>query len=246
MKKVLSRIMRDRTIHVRPFMEQRNKIAIIVAGGSGSRMGSTIPKQFLELSGKPVLWHTVNAFVSAFSDIRIVLVLPEVHFGYVEPWLHEFNTAANVTLVKGGETRFHSVKNGLQEVKTPSVVFVHDGVRPLISTSLIRSCYETALAKGSAIPVIDMKDSIRQVEGEGNKAVDREQFKIIQTPQTFLSEWLLPAFELPYDPLFTDEATVVERQGHRVHLVPGEEANIKITRPLDLTIASALLKEKDL
>lgn len=226
-------------------MEQRKKIAIIVAGGSGTRMGSAVPKQFLELSGKPVLWHTVNAFANAFADIQIVLVLPEAHFDYVKPWLHEFNTVTAVTLVKGGDTRFHSVKNGLNEVKTPAVVFVHDGVRPLISTVLIRSCYEAALEKGSAIPVIDMKDSIRQLEGEGNKAVDREQFKIIQTPQTFLSEWLLPAFSLPYDPLFTDEATVVERQGHRVHLVPGEEANIKITRPLDLTIASALLKERN-
>jgi len=225
-------------------MEQRKKIAIIVAGGSGTRMGSAVPKQFLELSGKPVLWHTVNAFAGAFPDIHIVLVLPEAHFDYVRPWLPDFDTRAAVTLVKGGETRFHSVKNGLNEVKTPAVVFVHDGVRPLISTALIRSCYEAALEKGSAIPVIDMKDSIRQLEGEGNKAVDREQFKIIQTPQTFLSEWLLPAFSLPYDPLFTDEATVVERQGHRVHLVPGEEANIKITRPLDLTIASALLKER--
>lgn len=226
-------------------MEQRKKIAIIVAGGSGTRMGSAVPKQFLELSGKPVLWHTVNAFVTAFSDIHIVLVLPEPHFDYVKPWLHEFSTGAVVTLVKGGETRFHSVKNGLNEVKEPAVVFVHDGVRPLISTALIHSCYEAALSTGSAIPVIDMKDSIRQIEGEQNKAVDREQFKIIQTPQTFLSEWLLPAFSLPYDPLFTDEATVVERQGHRVHLVPGEEANIKITRPLDLTIASALLKERN-
>jgi 2-C-methyl-D-erythritol 4-phosphate cytidylyltransferase len=226
-------------------MEQRKKIAIIVAGGSGTRMGSAVPKQFLELSGKPVLWHTVNAFATAFSDIHIVLVLPEAHFDYVKPWLHEFSTGAALTLVKGGETRFHSVKNGLNEVKEPAVVFVHDGVRPLISTTLIRSCYESALLQGSAIPVIDMKDSIRQIAGEGNKAVDREQFKIIQTPQTFLSEWLLSAFSLPYDPLFTDEATVVERQGHRVHLVPGEEANIKITRPLDLTIASALLKERN-
>jgi len=225
-------------------MQQRTKIAIIVAGGSGTRMGSTVPKQFLELSGKPVLWHTVNAFISAYADMQIVLVLPEAHFDYVKPWLHEFHTGRPVTLVKGGETRFHSVKNGLAEVKEPAVVFVHDGVRPLISTALIRACYETALEQGSAIPVIDMKDSIRQVEGMENKAVNREQFKIIQTPQTFLSEWLLPAFSLPYDPLFTDEATVIERQGHRVHLVPGEEANIKITRPLDLIIASALLNER--
>lgn len=222
-------------------MEQRKKIAIIVAGGSGSRMGSTIPKQFMELAGKPVLWHTVNAFAAAYKDMRIVLVLPEAHFSYVEQWLQDFNSAAAVTLVKGGETRFHSVRNGLEQVQEPAVVFVHDGVRPLVSTALIQRCYETTLMHGSAIPVIDMKDSIREIADESNKAVDRERFKIIQTPQTFLSEWLLPAFALPYDPLFTDEATVVERQGHPIQLVQGEESNLKITRPLDLVIAGALL-----
>lgn len=226
-----------------PYMETRRKIAIIVAGGSGTRMGSAIPKQFLELAGKPVLWHTVHSFVCAYSDMEIVLVLPEAHFDYVMPWLGEFNTASPVILVRGGETRFHSVKNGLQQVNGPAVVFVHDGVRPLVSTSLIKACYEAALVQGSAIPVIDMKDSIRETDGRVNRAVDREKYKIIQTPQTFLSEWLLPAFALPYDPLFTDEATVVERQGHSIQLVPGEDSNIKITRPLDLTIAGALLKD---
>ena len=221
-------------------MESRKKIAIIVAGGSGTRMGSTIPKQFLELAGKPVLWHTVNAFAKAYADMEIVLVLPEAHFSYVAAWLPDFAHRA-VTLVAGGDTRFHSVKNGLAQVQEPAVVFVHDGVRPLASTDLINRCYETALAHGSAIPATDMKDSIRETGEGGNKAVDRDRFKIIQTPQTFLSELILPAFALPYDPLFTDEATVVERQGHRIQLVPGEEANIKITRPLDLVIASTLL-----
>jgi 2-C-methyl-D-erythritol 4-phosphate cytidylyltransferase len=215
------------------------KVAIIVAGGSGTRMGSTVPKQFLELAGKPVLWHTVTAFVKAYSDIQIILVLPEIHFSYVSGWLPEF---AGITVIKGGETRFHSVKNGLDQVKEPAVIFVHDGVRPLVSTTLIRGCYEAAIVSGSAIPAIDMKDSIREVNDTGNKAVNRESFKIIQTPQTFLSELILPAFALPYDPLFTDEATVVERQGHSIRLVPGEEANIKITRPLDLIVADALLR----
>jgi 2-C-methyl-D-erythritol 4-phosphate cytidylyltransferase len=220
-------------------MAQRKKIAIIVAGGSGTRMGSAVPKQFLELAGKPVLWHTVSAFVKAYTDMQIVLVLPEVHFSYVQEWLAEF---PGIVLVKGGETRFHSVKNGLDQVPEYSVVFVHDGVRPLVSVALIRACYEAALESGSAIPAIDMKDSVRELyKEEENRAVDRERFKIIQTPQTFLSELILPAFALPYDPLFTDEATVVEKQGHIIRLVPGEEANIKITRPLDLVIASALL-----
>jgi 2-C-methyl-D-erythritol 4-phosphate cytidylyltransferase len=222
-------------------MEPRKKVAIIVAGGSGTRMGSTIPKQFLELAGKPVLWHTVTAFAKAYSDMQIILVLPEIHFSYVADWLPDF-ADRTVTLIKGGETRFHSVKNGLDQVKEPAIIFVHDGVRPLVSTTLIQGCYEAAMEFGSAIPAIDMKDSIREVGETGNNAVDRERFKIIQTPQTFLSELILPAFALPYDPLFTDEATVVERQGHRIQLVPGEEANIKITRPLDLIVASALLK----
>jgi 2-C-methyl-D-erythritol 4-phosphate cytidylyltransferase len=220
-------------------VEQRKKVAIIVAGGSGTRMGSAVPKQFLLLAGKPVLWHTVNAFVQAYIDMEIVLVLPEAHFSYVAEWIADFK---QVMLVKGGETRFHSVLNGLKTVQEPAVIFVHDGVRPMVSTTLIHRCYEGAIAQGSAIPVIDMKDSIRELVTGGNRAVDREQFKIIQTPQTFLSEWILPAFEQSFDPLFTDEATVVERQGRQVQLVPGDEANIKITRPLDLTIAEALLR----
>jgi 2-C-methyl-D-erythritol 4-phosphate cytidylyltransferase len=221
------------------FTGYMKKVAIIVAGGSGTRMGSTIPKQFLELAGKPVLWHTVTAFVKAYSDIQIILVLPEIHFSYVSSWLPEFE---DITVIKGGETRFHSVKNGLDQVKERAVIFVHDGVRPLVSTTLIRACYEAAIESGAAIPAIDMKDSIREVGDTGNKAVNRESFKIIQTPQTFLSELILPAFALAYDPLFTDEATVVERQGYNIRLVPGEEANIKITRPLDLIVAEALLR----
>ncbi|MBO9728020.1 MAG: 2-C-methyl-D-erythritol 4-phosphate cytidylyltransferase [Chitinophaga sp.] len=220
------------------------KVAIIVAGGSGTRMQSAVPKQFLNLSGKPVLYHTIAAFATAFPDMEIVLVLPEAHFTFANDILSAFEHRPAVTLVKGGETRFHSVKNGLQQVTTPSVVFVHDGVRPLVSPTLIRHCYDTAISHGSAIPVVDMKDSIREIAGSNNAAVDRDRFKIIQTPQTFLSELILPAFELPYDPLFTDEATVVERLGHPVYLVAGEESNIKITKPLDLTIAEALLKDR--
>ncbi|WP_143307636.1 2-C-methyl-D-erythritol 4-phosphate cytidylyltransferase [Chitinophaga vietnamensis] len=222
-------------------MQPRKKIAIIVAGGAGTRMQSAVPKQFLDLCGKPVLYHSMAAFANAFPDMKIVLVLPEAHFSMANEVLRSFEQLPDVTIVKGGETRFHSVKNGLQEVKDDAVVFVHDGVRPLVSSSLVRTCYEETIAHGSAIPVIDMKDSIREVDGAANKALDRERYKIIQTPQTFLSEWILPAFELPYDPLFTDEATVVERLGRPVHLVAGEEANIKITRPLDLVIAAALM-----
>jgi 2-C-methyl-D-erythritol 4-phosphate cytidylyltransferase len=224
-------------------MEQRAKIAIIVAGGSGTRMGAAVPKQFLELAGRPVLYHTIAAFINAYADMQVVLVVPEAHFAPAQQVLDSFAAPPPVTLVKGGETRFHSVKNGLQQVTGQAVVFVHDGVRPLLTTALIRHCYEQALIHGNAIPVTDLKDSIRETGGNSNKAVNRENFKIIQTPQTFLSEQLLPAFEVPYNPLFTDEATVVEKQGHPIHLVPGEDRNIKITRPLDLVIAEALLKQ---
>lgn len=217
------------------------KIAIVVAGGSGQRMGTSLPKQFLELGGKPVLLHAIMAFYQAYDDMKVVLVLPDAHRAYAERELRLSDHFPQLTVVPGGETRFHSVKNGLAEVKGPSVVFVHDGVRPLASTSLIHRCYEAALEHGSAIPAIDLKDSIRELRADGNAAADRSRFKIIQTPQTFLSDVLLPAFDLPYDSLFTDEATVVERLGHKVHLVQGEERNLKITRPEDLVIAEALL-----
>lgn len=222
-------------------MGNRKKTAIIVAGGSGSRMQSAIPKQFLDLAGKPVLYHTITAFTEAYPDIEIVLVLPEHHMSYVNNLLLAFDNVPAITMVWGGETRFHSVKNGLQQVKGEGVIFVHDGVRPLVSPALVRTCYEAAVSHGSAIPVIDMKDSIREVNGEHNKAVDRERFRIVQTPQTFVSSLILPAFEQPYDPLFTDEATVVEHFGHFVHLVKGEESNLKITKPLDLVMAKAFL-----
>ncbi|WP_343305725.1 2-C-methyl-D-erythritol 4-phosphate cytidylyltransferase [Chitinophaga niabensis] len=224
-------------------MSSRSKIAIIVAGGSGQRMGSTVPKQFLELAGKPVLYHTIAAFLAAYEDMHIILVLPEAHKASVAAVLTAFDKPPSVTLVDGGETRFHSVLNGLKLIKQDAVIFVHDGVRPLVSPALIRTCYEQALAKGSAIPAIALKDSIREVDDEGNMAADRTRFRIIQTPQTFLSEILLPAFDQPYDPLFTDEATVVERFGEEVNLVEGEEQNIKITKPQDLVIAAAFLHQ---
>lgn len=222
-------------------MGNRKKTAIIVAGGSGSRMQSAVPKQFLDLAGKPVLYHTITAFTEAYPDIDIVLVLPENHINYANNLLQAFDNIPAITMVQGGETRFHSVKNGLQQVKEEGVVFVHDGVRPLVSPALVRTCYEAACSHGSAIPVIDMKDSVREVNGEHNRAVDRGRFRIVQTPQTFVSSWILPAFEQPYDPLFTDEATVVEHFGHFVHLVQGEESNLKITKPLDLVMAKAFL-----
>lgn len=222
-------------------MDACKKIAVIVAGGKGVRMGSTTPKQFLPLYGKPVLYYSLEAFRDTFPDIEIVLVLPEEHLSFGRR-IQEAAEYPFLTVTTGGGTRFHSVKNGLQKVKEPSVVFVHDGARPLLSPALIRRCYQQALEKGSAVPAVPVKESMRITGEEGSKAVDRSRFRLIQTPQTFRSEILLPAFEQAYDPLFTDEATVVESFGHPVHLTEGEEQNIKITGPADLLLAEKLLE----
>jgi 2-C-methyl-D-erythritol 4-phosphate cytidylyltransferase len=215
------------------------KTAVIVAGGSGVRMGAAVPKQFLHLKGKPIIWHTVQQFFYAYYDIQIVLVLPA---SYLQESATYFEPAqlAHIQFIAGGATRFDSVKNGLQAVKEPGVIFVHDGVRCLISSDLIKKCYDQALLLGSAIPAVTATDSIRLVTGDTHQVIDRNQVKIIQTPQTFLSTLLLPAFEQPYQASFTDEATVVEAAGHRVHLIEGEYSNLKITRPQDLIVAESL------
>jgi len=197
----------------------------------------------LHLSGLPIIQHTVQAFLDALEDIEIILVLPKAHLAMAAAIIPKLSKPGSITIIEGGATRFHSVKNGLAQIDDPAVVFIHDGVRPLVSSQLIHSCREHALKYGNAIPAIPMKDSVRQLFPEEgiNKAVNREHYKIIQTPQTFLSEIIVPAFETTYNESFTDEATVIEQTGHAVHLVDGEEGNIKITRPLDLIIAESLL-----
>lgn len=220
------------------------KYAVIVAGGKGLRMGSAIPKQFLPLGEKPVLYHTIRAFLTAFPDIQIVLVLPQDQISMAQIVLQAFPDRIDLTIVAGGETRFDSVKNGLEVVNEDAIVFVQDGVRPLVSPELIRACYEQAVAKGSAIPAIAVTDSMRIAEGEGSKPVNRDHLRIIQTPQTFRSDLLLNAFTQEYDPAFTDEATVVEAFGEKVYLINGERSNIKVTTPEDLIIAEALLNAR--
>jgi 2-C-methyl-D-erythritol 4-phosphate cytidylyltransferase len=215
------------------------KTAGIFSGGSGIRMGTDVPKQFLHLKGKPIIWHTVQQFFYAYYDIQIILVLPA---SYLQEAATYFETAqlTHIQFVVGGATRFESVKNGLQAVKEPGVIFVHDGVRCLVSSDLIKKCYEEAIVHGSAIPAVTATDSIRFVSAESHHVVDRNQVKIIQTPQTFLSTVLLPAFEQPYQASFTDEATVVEAAGDSVRLIEGEYSNLKITRPQDLIVAESL------
>ena len=221
------------------------KIAIITAGGSGTRMGSLLPKQFLTLNDKPILWYTLRAFIEAFHDISIILVLPKDYIKAGEQLVEEMNIKEQTTLVIGGETRFHSVQNGIQQVKDPAVVFVHDGVRCLITPNLIQRCFEQAIEKGSAIPAVTCTDSVRILNNHSHEAINRDQVKIIQTPQTFLSSILIPAFNLPYQAYFTDEATVVEAFGEPVYLIEGEYTNLKITRPTDLLLANAILDERN-
>ncbi|GAC1439640.1 MAG: 2-C-methyl-D-erythritol 4-phosphate cytidylyltransferase [Sediminibacterium sp.] len=219
-----------------------NKYAVIVAGGNGQRMRTTTPKQFLLLQQQPVLWHTLHAFLSAYDDLQLILVLPEEYKAAGMAIINDLQAGDRVVITGGGPTRFHSVQNGLQHVTEPSVVFVHDGVRCLVSSQLIHRCYEQALTRGSAIPAIIATDSIRITEGDKHTVADRNKVLIIQTPQTFLSSLLLPAFQTAYRNSFTDEATVVETSGTPVHLVEGEHRNIKITRPVDLIIAEKILE----
>jgi len=220
------------------------KIAIIVAGGNGQRMGTPVPKQFLLLQGKPLLWHTLNTFLLAYDDLQVILVLPEEYMSKGEELKNFFNEKNRVTVTAGGETRFDSVKNGLQLVTEDAIVFVHDGVRCLVSKELIYRCCRQAAEKGSAIPAVAATDSIRIANGETSIVADRGQVRIIQTPQTFSSEIILPAFQQPYNPFFTDEATVVESYGKAVFLIEGDYHNIKVTRPVDLLIAEKILGDK--
>jgi 2-C-methyl-D-erythritol 4-phosphate cytidylyltransferase len=226
-------------------MEETNsslkKVAVIVAGGAGTRMNNTVPKQFLLLNGKPVLYYTINTFLQSYTDMQIILVLPEEHVAAGQEIIDAFFNYNRIKITTGGRTRFHSVQNGLQLVAEESIVFVHDAVRCLLTTELVNRCYNAAMEYGSAIPVIDCKDSVRLITGEDSTAADRNNIKLVQTPQTFHSKILLPAFNIDYKDKFTDEATVVEAFGLKVKLIKGEENNIKITQPLDLVVAESLV-----
>lgn len=219
------------------------KIAVIVAGGKGTRMNSETPKQFMLLKNKPVLYYTINAFLSAYDDIEIILVLPAEHMGKGQEIIDGYFERSRFRLCEGGRSRFHSVQNGLALVNEESIIFVHDGVRCLLSSSLIKKCYEAALEYGNAIPAIDSKDSLRLITSNGNKILKRNKVKLIQTPQTFHSKILLSAFKIDYKDKFADEASVVEAFGLRMNLIEGEENNIKITTPFDIRLAENLLFE---
>ena len=220
------------------------KTAIIVAGGTGQRMGATVPKQFLAIEGKSILLHTVNQFVAAFADINFVIVLPADYIQEGQNLIESSGLTQIVQFTAGGETRFQSVKNGLAHVTPDAIVFVHDAVRCLLTPVLIQSCYHQAVEKGSAIPAVSSTDTIRILEGAKHHVVDRENVMMIQTPQTFNAALLIKAFEQAYQPSFTDEANVLEASGTEVYLIDGEYENIKITRPLDLAIAEFILAKR--
>jgi 2-C-methyl-D-erythritol 4-phosphate cytidylyltransferase len=218
------------------------KFAVIVAGGTGERMNASVPKQFLLIKKKPVLFYTINSFLKAYNDIQIILVVPEEHIAKSQEIIDGYFYGSKIQLTNGGRTRFDSVKNGLSLIAEESIIFVHDGVRCLVTPQLIHKCFEAAEKYGTAIPVINCKDSVRLVNENGNEALERKAVKLVQTPQTFHSQILLEAYKIDYKNRFTDEATVVEAFGLKVNLVEGEETNIKITRPIDLILAEKILE----
>lgn len=205
-------------------------------------MGGNTPKQFMLLKDRPVLYYTLKVFLEAYTDLQIILVLPVDYTDMGQEIIDAYFDKDRIKITAGGDTRFQSVKNGLGLVEGESIVFVHDGVRCLLTKDLIYRCYQQAVETGTAIPAVVSKDSIRLITEEGNTAFDRNKVMLIQTPQTFHSKIIVPAFQIDYKDKFTDEATVAESYGMKVSLVEGEENNIKITRPVDLLIAERIIE----
>ena len=218
------------------------KHAIIVAGGKGLRMGSDIPKQFLEVAGLPVLMHTINTFSRCMPGINIILVLPQSQQAFWKELCATHCFSSPVQIADGGETRFHSVKNGLRFVgrEEESLVAVHDGVRPFAGQDTIRHAFKTAEETGAAVPVVPCVDSVRIDTPEGTKAADRGKIHLVQTPQVFLASLLHRAYAQDFTPQFTDDASVVESIGHPVTITSGNRENIKITTPFDIMVAQAI------
>jgi 2-C-methyl-D-erythritol 4-phosphate cytidylyltransferase len=214
---------------------------IIVAGGSGLRMNSEIPKQFMLLAGKPVLMHTIERFIAFDPAINIIVVLPARETSEWQSLCDKHAFGIKHMVVTGGNTRFHSVKNGLDIITEEGMIAVHDGVRPLISNELVKRCFDEANEKGNAIPFVHVRESMRKIDGLKNQAVKRDSYVIIQTPQCFSSAVLKKAFLAEYETTFTDDASVVEAAGETINLIEGEHSNIKITFPDDLLFAETIL-----
>ncbi len=227
-------------------MNKNKEFALVVAGGKGTRIKTKLPKQFLELNGKPILLHTLEAFLQYSDEIQIVLVLPEDDFEIWSNICKKFNFNAPIILEKGGETRFQSVKNGLNKIDGPGLVAIHDGVRPLVSEDIIGASFRLAAVHKSAVAAVRLKDSIRMTDQDNTKAVDRSRFRLIQTPQTFDIDLIKHAYQIKEDASLTDDASVAEKSGHVISLFEGSYENIKITTPEDLIVAEALLNSKRL
>ncbi len=216
---------------------------IVVAGGSGNRFKSEIPKQFVELNGKPILMHSISAFYTFQANFEIILVLPEHQFDFWSSLCKKHKFTIKHKLVKGGKTRFESVKNGLNTVKSAkNLIAIHDGVRPLVSQNTIAHCFQKAEISRNAIPAIIPVDSVREVSINANFPIDRSKLRLIQTPQVFKIGTLKKAYEQKYKESFTDDASVIEAIGEKINLVEGNRENIKITNNIDLLLAEALCK----
>ncbi len=231
------------TSHISSLTSKKH-YAIIVAGGSGTRMQSVVPKQFLLLNGLPVLMHTIQAFVQSSLNPSIILVLPAGYHTYWQQLCNTYAFTAPHFLVPGGETRFHSVKNGLDKITDDALVAVHDAVRPLTSVQIIETSYRHAQKYGNAVTAVKSRDSVRQLVNGRSVSLRRDEIYLIQTPQTFRAGMLKKAYEQPFDEKFTDDASVVEQYGVEIHLTPGDHQNIKITFPEDIAIAELLLNKK--
>ena len=221
-----------------------DRYAILVAGGKGLRMGSDIPKQFLPLRGRPVLKHTIDVFRRTYPDIHIILVLPREQQDYWRQLCGQHDYDVELCVADGGETRFHSVHNGLSLIPDDArgVVGVHDGVRPFVSPETIRRCFEAAEEFGAVVPVVPVVETVRQVLADGSSmTVDRNAYRLVQTPQTFDIQLLKKAYGQPFDSFFTDDASVVEALGHPIKLVEGNNENIKLTNPADLKLAEGMV-----
>src|SRR5258706_1947394 len=218
--------------------------ALIVAGGKGTRIKSNVPKQFIELNGKPILLHTVEAFYRYSTSLAVILVLPEDDFEIWEAICKNFDFNEPVVLQQGGATRFQSVRNGLDKIEGEGLVAIHDGVRPLVSEDIIGASFRLAAIHHCAVAAVRLKESIRMTDQDNTKAVDRSRFRLIQTPQTFDVQLIKKAYRMREDASLTDDASVAEKAGHVISLFEGSFENIKITTPEDLVMAEALMKAR--
>ena len=221
----------------------RSRYALVVAGGQGRRMQTSVAKQFIPVAGRPILMHTLAVFHHCSPAIQIVTVLPESEIAHWQTLCADYQFTVPHTVVAGGSTRSASVRNGLQYIKEElSLVAVHDGVRPLVTSELINRSFAAAERYGSAVATVPLKDSIRKVKDESSKAVSRVDYRLVQTPQTFRTEWLRMAYTEAAGQEFSDDASLVEHSGRSIYLIEGHYRNLKITTPEDLLLAEAFLK----